>query len=136
MRIEQPVDEMKIAGSAAAGTNCELARKMGLTAGGESCGLFVPDMNPFELALAAQRVGQPIKAIADDAVNPFDPGRDKHVRKLVCYFLCHRAFSSAGSAASGRLERMLRCFAGAALRRCRRGCAAAARRRRSTTRRR
>ena len=87
MGIEQPVDEMKISGSATTGANSELAREMGLAGGGESCSLFVPNIDPFDLALAAQRIGQPIKAIADDAINPFDAGCDENVRKLIRYLL-------------------------------------------------
>lgn len=32
------------------------------------------NMQPLDLALAAQCIGQPVQAIADDAVNPRDAG--------------------------------------------------------------
>jgi hypothetical protein len=38
-------------------------------------------MYPFDLALT-NRVAQAAEAIPDDAVNPFDPSRDKDFRKL------------------------------------------------------
>jgi hypothetical protein len=89
MSIEQPVDEMQVAWSAAAGADRERVCKMGFTGGSESCGLFVPNMNPFDLTLAAQRVGKPIKAIADNSVNPLDSGGDENVHELVRYLLSH-----------------------------------------------
>jgi hypothetical protein len=49
----------------------------------ESHDLLVPDMDPFDLALAAQRVGQPVQAVADNAINPLDAVRDEDFRKLV-----------------------------------------------------
>ena len=93
MTVEQTIDQMQVAGSAAAGADSKRTCEMGLTGGSESCGLFVSNMNPFDLTLAAQRVGQPIKAVADDAVNPLNSGRDENVRELVCYLLCHERHS-------------------------------------------
>ena len=56
---------------------------MRLGAGGERCHLLMPDMNPFDLALAAQRVGQPVETVADDAVNPFDSCGGENLGKLI-----------------------------------------------------
>jgi hypothetical protein len=60
------------AGSATAGTDRECAREMSLTRGSKRRGLLVPDMNPFDLALAAERVSQPVETIADEALNTLD----------------------------------------------------------------
>src|SRR5262245_20633761 len=87
--VEQAVDEMQIARSAAAGADRELTREMGLATGGKRRDLLVPDMNPFDLALAAERVGQPIETVANDAVDPFDSGRDENFGKLIRYRLRH-----------------------------------------------
>jgi hypothetical protein len=62
---------------------------MGLGTGGKCGNLLVADMNPLDLALAAQGVGQPIEAVADDAVNPFHPGRRENFGKLIRDRLCH-----------------------------------------------
>src|SRR5438105_14310287 len=82
---------MQVARSAAAGADRELTREMGLATGGNR-DLLVPDMNPFDLALTAQRVGQPVETVTDDAINPFDPRRDENVGKLIRYPLCHHSF--------------------------------------------
>src|SRR5262249_44757612 len=90
--VEQTVDEMQVAGSAAAGADRELAREMRFAAGGKRRDLLVPDMNPFDLALMAQRVGQPIEAVADDAVNALDSRGEKNLGELIRYPLCHGSF--------------------------------------------
>src|SRR5262245_65769843 len=89
---EQAVDEMQVARSAAAGADRELTREMGLATGGKRRDLLVPDVNPFDLALAAQRVGQPVETVADDAVNAFDSRRHENVGELIRDPLCHRSF--------------------------------------------
>src|SRR5580700_8391457 len=45
--------------------------------------LLVPDVHPLDLALAPQRVGQPIQAVADDAVDPLHARRGENLRELV-----------------------------------------------------
>jgi hypothetical protein len=42
---------------------------MRLGAGREGGDLFMADVNPLDLALSSQRVGTPIEAVADDAVD-------------------------------------------------------------------
>src|SRR5258705_7456401 len=91
--IEQSVDEMEIAGSAAAGANCKLACQMGLGTGREGCHLLMPDMHPVDLALAPERIGQAVQAVADNAINSLDAGRDEDLRKLIGYCFCHSIFS-------------------------------------------
>src|SRR5262249_60661867 len=66
--VEQAVDEMQVARSAAAGADRELTREMGLATGGKRRDLLVPDVNPFDLALAAQPGGQPVQPCAGEAV--------------------------------------------------------------------
>jgi hypothetical protein len=68
--VEESVDEMKIAGSAAAGADSELARQMRFGGCGESGNLFMPNMHPFDLALAAKRIGQPVQTVTNDTVDP------------------------------------------------------------------
>src|SRR6516162_10022476 len=90
--VEETVDEMQIAGPAAAGANRELTREMGFARGGKRCDLLVPDMDPFDLALLAQRVGEPVETVADDAVNALDSRREKNLGELIRYPLCHGTF--------------------------------------------
>src|SRR5690242_4689220 len=63
MAIEEPVDEVEIARAAASGADGQGAGEVGLRPGGEGRDLLVPDMDPFDLALAAQRIGQPVEAV-------------------------------------------------------------------------
>jgi hypothetical protein len=55
--VEQAIDEMHIAGSTAAGAHGEFARQMRLGPRSEGRDLFVPYVDPFDLALAPERVG-------------------------------------------------------------------------------
>jgi hypothetical protein len=45
--------------------------------------LFVADVDPLDLALASQRIGRPVQAVADDAVDPLDPGRREGFSELI-----------------------------------------------------
>lgn len=67
------VDEMQPARPARAGAGRQLARQVRLRAGGESGRLFVPHMHPLDLA-AADRVGDVVQRVPDDAVAAFDAG--------------------------------------------------------------
>jgi hypothetical protein len=100
--VEQTVDQVQIARPAAARADRELAREMRLGAGRERGDLLVPDMDPFDPALAAQRVGQAIQAVADDAIHPLDTRSGERLGELVCNgphhlapFLLSRAASTA-----------------------------------------
>ncbi len=83
MAVEQAVDEMQVSGSAAAGADRELAGQMRLGAGRECGDLFVADVDPLDLALSSQRIGQPIQAVADDAMDPLDAGRREGLGELI-----------------------------------------------------
>ena len=89
MAVEQAVDEVQIARPAAAGADRELAGQMRLGAGREGRDLLVPDMDPFDLALSADRVGEAVEAVADDAVDPLDAGRGEGLRELISDRFCH-----------------------------------------------
>jgi hypothetical protein len=89
MAVEQSVDEVQIAGPAAAGTNGELAGQVRFGAGREGRDLFVPDVDPLDLTLSSQSVGQAIEAVADDAIDSFDAGSGQCFYELVGYCFCH-----------------------------------------------
>ena len=67
--VEQAIDEVQIARPAAARADGELTRQMRFGARREGGYLLVPDVEPLDLALSANRIGQPVEAVADDAVN-------------------------------------------------------------------
>ncbi len=74
LAVEQAIDEVQIAGPAAPSTNGELTCQVRFGAGRESRHLLVPDMDPFDLTLSPQSVGEAVEAIADDAIDSLDTG--------------------------------------------------------------
>jgi hypothetical protein len=70
--IEPAVDEMQVAGAAAAGADGEAARDMGVGASREGGDLLVADMQPFDALVSAKCVGESVETVADDAVNALD----------------------------------------------------------------
>ena len=68
---------MEIAWAAAAGADREIARQVRFGAGRKSGDLLVADMEPFDLTLASDGVGQPVQAIPDDAIDPLHARRGK-----------------------------------------------------------
>ena len=91
--IEKSVDQMQIARPAASGTHRQFACQMRLGPGGECGDLFMPHMEPLDLGLPAQRIRQPIQAVADDAIDAPNPGRSQRFRELVGYRFRHDFFS-------------------------------------------
>src|SRR6202000_1824851 len=83
MAIEEAVDEVKIAGPAAPGADHEIAGQLRLGAGRECGDLSGAAVYPVDLALAADRIGQAVEAVADDAVDPLDARRGQRVSKLI-----------------------------------------------------
>jgi hypothetical protein len=70
MAVEQAVDEMQVAGATASGAHGEAAAEMGLGTRREGRNLLVADVKPLNLSVTADRIGQPVQAIADDSVDP------------------------------------------------------------------
>jgi hypothetical protein len=87
--VEQAIDEMHISGSTAAGADGEFARQMRLGTRREGRDLFVPHVDPFNLALAPQRVGQPVQAVAHDTINTLHAPYGESLRELVGYGFDH-----------------------------------------------
>ena len=87
--IEQAVDEVQIAWSAAPRADGEFARQMRLGAGRERGDLLVPDMNPLDLALPTNGIGQTVEAVADDAVDAFDARSGEGLDELIGHNICH-----------------------------------------------
>src|SRR5260370_6915690 len=83
LTTEQAIDQVQIARAAAPGADTKLSRQVRLGTGRESRALLVPHMHPFYLALASDRVGQPIQAVADDAIYPLHAGGSEGFCKLI-----------------------------------------------------
>src|SRR5208282_2564989 len=91
--VEQPVDQVQVARAAAAGADGKLAGQMRLGARGEGGDLLVADMQPLDLSLTANGVGQAVKAVADDAVDALDAGGCENLGELISNSSGHLSLS-------------------------------------------
>ncbi len=73
LRIEQTVDQMQVAGPATARADRQLTRKGRIRGGRERRGLLVTDVLPRDFAGSAYRVGEPVEAVARQAVDATNP---------------------------------------------------------------
>jgi hypothetical protein len=89
MGIEQPVDEVQVAGAATAHAGRQLARELCLRTGRESRSLFVADMHPADLSAAADGVGHRVEAVAYDPVHALDARFGKAMNQTFCDGLGH-----------------------------------------------
>jgi hypothetical protein len=89
MAIEQAVDQVQVARATATRADGEGAREMGFGAGGEGGDLFVPHVNPFDLALATQGVRESIETVTHNAVNTLDASGRESCRELIRHGLGH-----------------------------------------------
>ena len=74
LAVEQAVDQVQVAGAAASGADGELAGEVRLGAGGEGGRLLVPHVDPVDLLLPAQRIGEAVQRIAHHAVDALHAG--------------------------------------------------------------
>ena len=100
LAVEKTVDEVQIAGAAAAGAYGEAAGDMGVGASGEGGDLLVAHMQPFDAAAPANGVGEAIEAVADNAIDPLHSGGGENLDHLVGDGSGHRVLlgSASGSA--------------------------------------
>lgn len=89
MTIKKAVDEMEIAWPAASGTDGELAGQMCLGTGRKGGHFLVPDMNPVDASVTADRIGKAIQAIPNDSIDALDAHLSKSVGELICNRLRH-----------------------------------------------
>ena len=88
VRVEQAVDEVQVAGSAASGDDGELAGDLRLRRRGERGRLLVPHVHPGDVA-GAQRIREGVQRVAGKAPHPFDAGALEDLDGLVGDGLCH-----------------------------------------------
>src|SRR6202000_3007903 len=94
MAIEEGGGEMQVAGTATAGADRERAGEMRLGAGGEGGHFLMADMDPLDLALAAQGIGQAGQAVADDTIDAFDASGGERGGELIGDCLGHLSGSA------------------------------------------
>src|SRR5882724_10782454 len=85
MTVEEPVDEVKIAGAAAPGTDCKLSSYVRVSAGGKGRYFLVAHMDPLNSFLAPDCVSDPVQRITDDPIDSLDPGFDERLSQAFCY---------------------------------------------------
>jgi hypothetical protein len=73
--VEQPVDQVGVAGPAAGGAHGELPGQGRLGRRREGGGLLVPYVQPLDAAVAAQRVGKAVQRVARQPVDAADAAR-------------------------------------------------------------
>jgi hypothetical protein len=83
LTIEQAVDEVQIARSAASRADRKLSCQVRLGTGRKGRDLLMTDVDPLNLALSPQRIGKPVQAVADDAVDPLHARRGKRFGELI-----------------------------------------------------
>src|SRR5580658_5604060 len=74
LAIEQPVNQMQIARTAAAGADRKASGEMGFCSRCESGSLFVPHVDPVNRLSPSQSVGEGVERVADNAINPLRAG--------------------------------------------------------------
>jgi hypothetical protein len=92
LAIEQAVDQMQVARTAAASTDRKAAGEMGLCSRCESGSLFVPHVDPVNRLSPSQCVSKAVERVADNAVNPLYAGLLKCFDKELCCRPAHEIF--------------------------------------------
>src|SRR5450756_2475643 len=73
VRVEEAVDEVEVAGTAAPGARRQSPGQLRLRASGEGARLLVAHVHPGEFPASANCVRERIQAVTDDAIDAFDP---------------------------------------------------------------
>src|SRR5882724_6811564 len=88
--LVEAVDQMQVAGTAAAGAHRQLAREVGFRSGGKRCHLLVPHVGPFELLRFPDGIRDAVERVAGHAVDPPYACFRENVDQLCRYRLpCH-----------------------------------------------
>jgi hypothetical protein len=87
VRIEQTIDEVKVARPARAGADRKFARDLRLAGSGESGHFLVSNVDPLDRLSFAQRLGQTVQAVADDAEDALYPSLSERLGDEVCHIL-------------------------------------------------
>ena len=83
LTVEQAVDQVQVARPATAGTHRQLASEVRVRAGRECRHFLMPDVQPLDAPLPAQRISEAIQTVPDDSIDPFDASRDEGFDHLI-----------------------------------------------------
>jgi hypothetical protein len=85
MAIEEPIDEVEIAGAATPGADRQLAAYVRISARGESRHFLVADVDPLNSFLSVYLVEYSIERIADYSVDSLHSTRRERRYQALCY---------------------------------------------------
>jgi hypothetical protein len=88
----EAIDEVETAGAAGAGARRETTGEQRFGPCGEGAGLFVPHMDPIDLA-AIDGVGDPVQRVSDDAVTVLHAGCLQCFDQYIGYSFAHSGTS-------------------------------------------
>ena len=77
MAVEQAVDQVEVAGTATPRADGQLAGQIGFCARGEGGAFLMAHVHPIDDVQPAQRVGEAVQGVADDAIDALDPRMDQ-----------------------------------------------------------
>src|SRR5262249_39823044 len=72
MGVEQTIDQMQIARTARAGTDCQFAGHLRFACSRKRCNFLVTHVHPFDRATISQRFRETIQAVPHDPVDALD----------------------------------------------------------------
>jgi hypothetical protein len=84
MTIEQTIDQMEIAGSAASRSYRKFTGEMRVRSSGKGRHFLVTNVKPFDFAVAADGIGYSIQAVADNAIDTLDARGREGFDELIC----------------------------------------------------
>jgi len=93
MAIIKTIDQMQIARAATPRAYRQSSSQMCFCAGRERGCLFVAHVNPLNLPLPPNRVGDSVKGITGNPVNPFHPGCRKSLHEQIRNCFCCQPYS-------------------------------------------
>src|SRR5262249_664189 len=90
MTIEQSINQVQVPWSTAARAHSQAPSEVRFGTGCECRHLLVPHVNPLDLALSPQCIGDSVEAVADDPVNPPHAHERENLDELISYGPGHR----------------------------------------------
>jgi hypothetical protein len=89
--VIKAVDQVQVAWAATSGAHGQLAREMGLCTRGEGGGFFVSHVNPSNLGLRSNRVGDSIQRVARESINALNASTRESLNQQFRNVHSHRA---------------------------------------------
>src|SRR5258707_4217257 len=93
LAVEQAVDQMKVAGTAAAGAHRKAAGKMSFSSRCKCSGLFMTHVDPFDRLSSPQRVGKAIERVANHSVDTLHARFFESFDQILGCNFAHQLFS-------------------------------------------